>query len=135
MNPTAAASGNGISSILAANRSPKPPSDEQLLVRQTFQDFVAGTFYKQMFKALRSTENQPAYMHGGKAEEMFQGQMDQQVAENLAREHGSDLVGPLYTTFAAHLRHKLQQSPAATESTSGGAHTSDGAPPAVKIGN
>jgi Rod binding domain-containing protein len=126
MNPTAAASGSGISSILATNRPPQPPSDEQLQVRQTFQDFVAGTFYKQMFKALRSTENQPAYMHGGKAEEMFQNQMDQQVAENLARDQGSDLVGPLYTTFAAHLRYKLQQTSASAGGASAGAKTVEG---------
>ncbi|MDF1743291.1 MAG: hypothetical protein P1V19_06320, partial [Gimesia sp.] len=34
-------------------------------LKEAFQKFVAGTFYKQMFKAMREGQNKPAYFHGG----------------------------------------------------------------------
>jgi hypothetical protein len=35
--------------------------------------------------------------------------MDQQIAEELARDHGAEFARPMFTTFAAHLRSRLQQ--------------------------
>jgi Rod binding domain-containing protein len=74
-----------------------PASKEKL--KSTFQDFAAGTFYKEMLKSLRKMHNKPAYMYGGHAEEIFQGQMDQQVAENMARNKGSQISDPLFQGF------------------------------------
>ncbi|MCA9113782.1 MAG: rod-binding protein [Planctomycetaceae bacterium] len=76
---------------------PKPPADD---ARQTFQDFVAGTFYGQMLKSLRSTEQKPAYMHGGQAEEMFRAQLDQQIAGQLASDQGAVFADPLFQSFS-----------------------------------
>ena len=76
------------------------PSDS---LRQAFQDFAAGTFYKEMFKALRRTHDKPAYFHGGMAEDIFQDHLDQQVAEHLASDHGDALAGPLFAAFAQRL--------------------------------
>ena len=73
-------------------------------VRTAFQTFVAGTFYKQMFKSLRKMTKPPAYFHGGQAEEMFRSQMDQEVSENLAKRQGDALSGPMYHAFAQRLR-------------------------------
>ena len=69
-------------------------------VRERFQDFVAGTFYAQMFKALRDTQNKPAYFHGGQAEEVFRGQLDQILSEQLARDHGQAFAEPLFSAFS-----------------------------------
>ncbi len=77
------------------------PSPE---LRQTFQDFVAGTFYQQMLQTLRKTQSQAAYFHGGQAEQIFQGQLDQQIAEDLARDHGAAFAEPLFNNFAARFR-------------------------------
>lgn len=74
-----------------------PASKEKL--KSTFQDFTAGTFYKEMLKSLRKMHNKPAYVYGGRAEEIFQGQMDQQVAENLAHSKGSQISEPLFQGF------------------------------------
>jgi Rod binding domain-containing protein len=67
--------------------------------KSAFQDFTAGTFYKEMLKSLRKMHNKPAYVYGGHAEEIFQGQMDQQVAENLAQSKGSQISDPLFQSF------------------------------------
>jgi Rod binding domain-containing protein len=89
---------------LAADRAVRNPPEQNSEVRQAFQDFVAGTIYKQMFKALRKTHGKPAYFHGGPAEDIFQSQLDQQVAEDLAREKGASFAEGLYEAFSRQLR-------------------------------
>lgn len=74
-----------------------PAGNDKL--KSNFQDFTAGTFYKEMLKSLRKMHNKPAYMYGGHAEEVFQGQMDQQVAENLAHNQGSQISDPLFQGY------------------------------------
>ncbi len=70
--------------------------------RQAFQDFVAGTFYQQMLKSLRSSQGEIQYLGGGEAERMFRGQLDQHIAEQLGREHGAAFADPLYESFRQH---------------------------------
>ena len=82
-----------------SNQPVNKPSERELQISETFQDFVAGTFYKQMFKALRRMHKKPAYLHGGQAEQMFQGQLDQQLAEDLAHNNGSAFSDPLFSVF------------------------------------
>lgn len=77
-----------------------PDSKEKL--QSKFQDFAAGTFYKEMLKSLRKMHKKPAYVYGGHAEDIFQGQMDQQVAEDLAHSKGSQVSGSLYQGFLSH---------------------------------
>ncbi|MFN0199414.1 MAG: rod-binding protein [Planctomycetaceae bacterium] len=96
MNSASQLEGIGPASTLASTTAKTDTTDK---VRETFQDFVAGTFYKQMFKALRSGQDKPAYLHGGAAEEMFQAQLDQQVAEDLARQHGAQFSDSMYDSF------------------------------------
>lgn len=70
--------------------------------RQAFQDFVAGTFYQQMLKSLRSSQGEIQYLGGGEAERMFRGQLDQHISEQLARDHGAAFAEPLYDSFRQH---------------------------------
>ena len=74
-------------------------SDRHLETREAFQALVAGTFYKQMLKSLRNTLDKPAYFHGGQAENTFQAQLDQQIAEDLAAGRGGDFADKLYEAF------------------------------------
>jgi peptidoglycan hydrolase FlgJ len=85
-----------LSDMQSLHDSAAAPSANNLEVREAFQDFVAGTFYKQLFKSLRSTQQKSAYLHGGPAEDIFQSQMDQQVAEDLARTHGAGFSETLF---------------------------------------
>ncbi len=68
-------------------------------LKSNFQDFVAGTFYKEILKSLNKMHGKPAYLDGGQAEKMFRGQLDQQVAEDLAQSHGSQFSDGLYQAF------------------------------------
>jgi Rod binding domain-containing protein len=65
-------------------------------VREKFTQFVGETFYGQMFKAMRSTVGKPAYFNGGRAEEVFQGQLDQTMSQQLTKTTASKFAEPMF---------------------------------------
>ncbi len=65
-------------------------------IRQAFTSFVGETFFAQMTKAMRSTVQKPAYFHGGQAEEVFQSQLDQQLAQELTTSSGDRFAQPMF---------------------------------------
>ncbi len=79
--------------------APDRATGSSLETKQAFQNFVAGTFFKQMLKSLRSGQGEIQYLGGGQAEKMFRGQLDQQLAEDLAKDHGAHFAAPLYPNF------------------------------------
>jgi peptidoglycan hydrolase FlgJ len=78
---------------------PEPPGDDPAL-RAAFRDFVGGTFFSQMLSAMRKTVDKPAYLHGGRAEEVFQNQLDQVLAEHLSEAGAETFVEPMYQLFS-----------------------------------
>lgn len=72
-------------------------------VRKHFTQFVGEAFYGQMIKAMRSTVDKPAYFHGGRGEEVFQGQLDQQLATALTESSADKFTGPLFERQFPHL--------------------------------
>lgn len=84
----------------------KPPNgngdgagdDKEL--HKAFQDFVGQTFYGQLLGAMRKTLDKPAYMHGGRAEEVFQNQLDQVLAEKLSDASAESFTEPMYQLFS-----------------------------------
>lgn len=79
----------------AAAAQPKSVADAQQ-VHDAFSAFIGETFYGQMMKSMRSTLDKPAYFHGGRAEEMFQSQLDQQLAEEWAAQSGDRFAEPMF---------------------------------------
>ncbi len=73
------------------------PTEDPL--REAFHDFVGQTFFGQMIASMRSTQNEPAYFHGGQAEKIFQGQFDQQLAETLSEKSASKIADPMFHLF------------------------------------
>ena len=88
-----------MSTINTAQMPSAKAPNEQAEVRQAFQEFVSGTFFRQMIKSLRRAQGEPAYFHGGQAERIFQGQFDEQIADDLAEKHGGALAEPLFQAF------------------------------------
>jgi hypothetical protein len=68
-------------------------------LRVAFQSFVGQTLFGQMLKAMRKTQKQPAYFHGGQTEEIFRQQLDQVLAEKLSDASGDKLSGPMFDLF------------------------------------
>ena len=86
-----AARGNSLSSANGAKGSEKATE-----LREKFTQFVGEAFYGQMLKAMRSTVGKPAYFHGGRAEEVFQGQLDQTMSQEMTKAGASKLSGPMF---------------------------------------
>ena len=49
---------------------------------------MGQTFYGQMLASMRKTQSKTPYFNGGRGEQVFQGQLDQQLAENMAKANG-----------------------------------------------
>ena len=68
-------------------------------LREAFDTFVGETFYGTLLKSLRKSTDKPAYFHGGRAEEVFQGQLDQTLVQELAKVNADQLTGPMFDLF------------------------------------
>lgn len=77
--------------------SQAPEGSEEL--RKAFEDFVGQTFFAEMIKACRSGQQPSAYFHGGRAEEIFQGQLDQVLSEELSKSSASKIADPMFELF------------------------------------
>jgi Rod binding domain-containing protein len=80
----------------ATDQAQAPENDE---LRQAFQDFVGQTFFSQMIASMRSTQEGAAYFNGGRAEKIFQGQLDQMLSEELSDASASKISDPMYKLF------------------------------------
>lgn len=94
------------SSPMLGAQTPQTPraGAEGAELREAFDSFVGETFFGQMLKAMRSTQNKPAYFHGGRAEEMFQQQFDQALAGKLSTASADKLSGPMFELFTLERR-------------------------------
>jgi flagellar protein FlgJ len=86
--------------LLAPPTAPPPPRQVSPKLRETFDQFVGETFYGQMLSSMRKTLGKPAYFHGGRAEEIFQGQLDQVLGEQLAKASAESFTGPMFELFS-----------------------------------
>ncbi len=68
-------------------------------LKQAFQDFVGQTLFSQMIKAVRSTQQAAPYFHGGRAEEIFQGQLDQVLSEEISESSAAKISDPMFELF------------------------------------
>ena len=73
------------------------PENEDL--RKAFQDFVGQTLFSQMITSMRKTQEGAAYFNGGRAEKIFQGQLDQILSEELSNASASKISDPMFKLF------------------------------------
>ena len=117
-------------------RSTAPPSGQ---LRQAFDQFVGETFFTQMLKSMRKSVGKPAYFHGGRAEEMFQSQLDQVLAEKMTAASAEQFTGPMFEQFT---RQNAAHRPAVLhsgfrplgDSRASRPLTIDNTPPALPLG-
>lgn len=68
-------------------------------LREAFQNFVGQTLFSQMIASMRSTQKESAYFHGGQAERIFQGQLDQILSEEMTKASASQISDPMFRLF------------------------------------
>ena len=94
--PPSPASGLSTKTLAVASPAGESPPDE---LRESFQDFVGQTLFGSMLSSMRKTLGKPAYMHGGRAEEVFQKQLDQHIVEDLTDASAQTISDPMYELF------------------------------------
>ena len=100
--PPLAPSSTSIASLHASGaRGSRSTSTDTL--REHFTQFVGESFFGQMIKAMRSTVGKPAYFHGGRSEEVFQGQLDQRLAEHLTESSYHQFDDTIFSRQFPHL--------------------------------
>lgn len=104
VNLSTPVAGNVVPSEPVPPRPPEPTSGRQDELREKFNLFVGEQLFGQMLKAMRKTVGKPAYFHGGRAEEIFQGQLDQVLAEKLAESSGEKFSKPMFQLFCLNRR-------------------------------
>jgi len=82
--------------VLGLDAAAPLPGEKSGELREKFTQFVGEAFFGQMLKAMRSTVGKPAYFYGGHAEEVFQGQLDQTMAEQLTKASASKFADPMF---------------------------------------
>ncbi len=68
-------------------------------LQEAFQDFVGQTLFGSMLASMRKTLDKPAYMHGGRAEEVFQQQLDQHLVDNITSASAGSISDPMFELF------------------------------------
>ena len=71
-------------------------SEDREEFRKVFHQFVGQTLYGQMLKSMRETQQKPAYFHGGRAEEIFQGQLDQVIVDKMTAATSNSLDDAMF---------------------------------------
>ncbi|MEM6978276.1 MAG: rod-binding protein [Planctomycetota bacterium] len=79
------------------------PADDPM--KDAFQDFVGQTLFGSMLATMRESVGKPAYFHGGRAEEVFQKQLDQNMVEAISDASAETIVEPMYDLFQLQ-RHR-----------------------------
>lgn len=75
------------------------PSSGGQELEEVFHRFVGQTFFGQLMKSMRQTVGKPAYFHGGRAEEVFQSELDQVLAEKMTQNTADSFSGPMFQLF------------------------------------
>ncbi len=76
---------------------PAPP--ERPEVQEKFTEFVGQTLFGSMLASMRKSVAKPAYMHGGRTEEVFQQQLDQHIVKNLSDASADTISDPMFELF------------------------------------
>jgi hypothetical protein len=68
-------------------------------LKEAFTEFVGQTLFGSMLASMRKTVGKPAYMHGGRTEEVFQQQLDQKIVEELTDASADTIADPMFELF------------------------------------
>jgi hypothetical protein len=90
-----------VAGVQPATPSPQSPNGD---VREKFDAFVGQSFYGQLLHEMHKTVGKVHYFNGGRAEEAFQGQLDQVLSEKMAKANAGQFTGPMFDLFSAQIQ-------------------------------
>lgn len=80
-------------------------------LRSTFDEAVAATFYRQMFKSLRASTGKAGLIANSQSEKMFQQQLDEVLIEKMSKASGSSFTSDLFEQQFRDLKPQPQSQP------------------------
>jgi len=83
-------------SALAATSSTSVSIQQDRMLRKNIDEFVGMAFYSPMLKMMRDSTIKGQFGHGGRGEEVFQAQLDMELASRAGRASQSSLTEALY---------------------------------------
>lgn len=74
----------------------KPAASQNSELRETFHQFVGETFFGTMMKEMRKSVGKTPYFNGGRAEEVFQQQLDQLIVEDMTKSSSKNISEAMF---------------------------------------
>jgi Rod binding domain-containing protein len=88
---------------LAEQEKPADGNDQRF--RELLHQFVGQTLFGQMLKSMRATQEKNPYFNGGRAEEIFQSQLDMELTDQMTKATSKTLSEPMYKLMKAPKSH------------------------------
>jgi hypothetical protein len=82
---------------LTAANGPSAASLRDQLLRKNVDEFVGMAFYSPMLKTMHNSTIKGDFGHGGRGEEVFQGQLDMELASRAGKATQSSLSEAIYS--------------------------------------
>jgi Rod binding domain-containing protein len=89
-----------ISAEIANLQPPAGQSEARSALRRAADELVGEVFYGTLLRQMRQSPLKGAYGHGGRGEEVFQGQLDTVLASQAGRARGGEIADALVERFA-----------------------------------
>lgn len=101
--------------------APRPPAIEagvqkdDALLRKRLGEFVGNVFYGTLIRQMNNSRLKGEYLHGGRGEEIFQGQLGMEFATRLGRAPNDPITNKLFEAMRRHsgVRSPGKQDPSA----------------------
>ena len=79
-------------------------------LRRRVGEFVGDIFYGTLIRQMHASKLKGDHFHGGRGEEVFQGQMGMELAKRMGRAANDPISNRLYESLRRHM-HKNQTTP------------------------
>lgn len=99
-------------------------------LRRRVGEFVGSVFYGTLLRQMQQSSLKGEYMHGGRGEEVFQGQLGLEIAQRLGRAANDPIANRLYQSMQHRLGARSQATAESAEELPG-ASTDDVSPRAL----
>lgn len=79
------------------------PDADRKALRGAVGAFVGSVFYGTLLRQMQQSKFKTSYLSGGRAEEVFQGQLGLELAKRLGRSAADPVVGRIFETIQRRL--------------------------------
>lgn len=89
--------------LSTAKAAKAPKAQRQVMLRQACQEMVGETFFGEMLKMARNSKLKGTIGHGGRGEEVFGGQLDQELSKLAGSGMKNSLSDAIYNRLVKNI--------------------------------